>query len=175
MASEAGAGKNERRKSRKLTYFYLNGNLHRSLHINRGTDTITTWCYPEHRRVAYTYSDVLRRREFAFTTSEVGKMLSRGRTTIEGAIIRGDIEAPQYTYGLNENKKKFKYMWSEKDILGLHAFLSTQHRGRPRKDGLITPQRLPSAREVRAMCRQQEIVYVKRDGQFIPTFNAENM
>lgn len=175
MAGEEGKSKTGRRKSRKLNYFFINGLLHKSLHINRGTDTITAWCYPEHRRIAYTYSDVLRRKENAFTTMEVSKIINRGRLTLEHAIMNGDIEPPQYTYGLNEHKRKYKHMWSEKNILELHAFLSTVHVGRKRKDGLITPMRLPTTREIRAICRQQEIIYVKRDGQFIPTFSAEDM
>lgn len=175
MATTAGATKNGSRRPRKINYFYLNKNLHRRLHINRGADTITTWCYPLHKRVAYTYSDVKRRMEPAYTTKEVGQMLNRGRLTLEHAILNGDIEEPQFTYGLNEHKKKFKYMWHEDNIMEAHAFLSTVHKGRPRKDGLVTPYRLPTARELRAMIRQQEILYVKDDnGEFRPVWQAED-
>lgn len=182
MADKDGAGENASRESgkpvkkkrRPLSYFYLNGLLHKSLHISRGADTITAWCYPEHRRIAYTYSDVLKRKENAFTTAEVCKMVQRRRGTVENAILEGHIEEPQSTYGLSSGIK-FKYMWAEKDIMALHAYLSTVHFGRPRKDGLITPMRLPTARELRAMVRHNEIMYVKRDGKFIPTFDAEDM
>lgn len=173
MVGQSGDGKNPRKKSGKLTYFYLNNLLHKSLHINRGADTITAWCYPEHRRVAYTYSDVKKRREPAFTTKEVGKMLNRGRVQIERAILRGDITEPQHTYGLSEHKKKFQYLWNEKSILEAHAYFSTVHRGRPRNDGMITPQRLPTVRELRAMIRQEEILYVRgEDGEFRPVWRA---
>lgn len=178
MAGQEGTRTSVRQKP--LKYFYLdvanNGPLlHRSLHINRGADTITTWCYPLHKRVAYTYSDVKKHKEPAFTTKEVGKMLNRGRLTLEHAILRGDIEEPQYTYGLNENKKKFKYMWHENNILEAHAFLSTIHKGRPRKDGLVTPQKLPTVRELRAMIRQEQILYVlDDDGEFRPVWKAQD-
>ena len=98
MAEEEGSRANARKQPGKLTYFYLNGLLHKSLHINRGADKITTWCYPEHRRVAYTYSDVKKNREPAYTTQEVAQMLNRTRKTIEYAIMDGNIEPPQFTY-----------------------------------------------------------------------------
>jgi hypothetical protein len=147
MASQAGATATGSRHSRPLNYFYLNKKLHKKLHINRGADAITAWCYPDHRRVAYTYSDVKRNMEKAFTTTQVSKMLNRKSQTIDYAILRGDIEAPQFTYGIDEHKRKHKYMWHEDDIMAAHAYFSTVHKGPPRKDGLITPVRLPSARE----------------------------
>lgn len=173
MANQEGTGQNVRKKSRVLNYFYLNGLLHKKLHINRGADTITTWCYPEHRRIAYTYSDVLRRKEPAFTMKEVGKMINRSRNTIENAIIRGEFPEPQHTYGLMNQEKRYKYMFSEKDIMALHAYLSTVHRGRPRKDGLTSPQAMPTPRELRALIRHNEIMYVKRNGEFVPTWDAD--
>lgn len=175
MADKDGATKNGRRKSRPLNYFYLNGKLHKKLHINRGADTITTWCYPDHRRVAYTYSDVLLNKEPAYTLQEVGKMLNRRPDTIERAILEGNIVAPQYTYGLDENKHKYKYMWHESDIIAAHEYFSQVHKGRPRKDGLITPMHLPTLRELRAIIRQQNILYVRdEDGSFRPTWQAAN-
>jgi hypothetical protein len=133
-----------------------------------------TWCYPLHKRVAYTYTDVKKQMQTAFTTVEVANMLNRRRITLERAILNGDINEPQYTYGIDENKNKFKYMWREEDIMEAHAFLSTQHYGRPRKDGMITPKKLPTARELRAIIRQKEILYVKVGDEFRPVWDAED-
>lgn len=166
--------------TKTIRYFYLDGEvdgkivplLHKKLHINRGADTIIAWCYPLHRRVALTYSDVKKRMDPAFSTQEVAKMINRGRQSIEFAILDGNIEAPQFTYGLNEHKQKFKYMWHENDIMKAHAYFSTVHRGRPRKDGMITPQRLPTARELRAIIRNNEVLYVKVGDEFKPVWEA---
>lgn len=175
MADKAGGGTPARKRNRRLTYFFLNGLLHKSLHINRGADIVTTWCYPEERRVAYTYSDVKKRHETAYTSKEVSEMIGRGRLIIEYAIRDGHIEEPQYTYGIDEHKRKFQYMWAEKNILELHAYFSTVHRGRPRKDGMITPQKLPTERELRAMIRQEQILYVRdEDGEFKPVWRAQD-
>ncbi len=162
-------------KRKTLNYFYLDGNLHKKLHINLPADQIRAWCYPLGKRVTLTYSDVKRRMEPAFTTVEAGKMLNRGRLALERAILEGNITAPQFTYGLNEHRRKFKYMWAEKNILEAHAHLSQLHWGRPRNDGLVTPKPMPTAREIRAMIRQDEPLYVRngKTGEFEPVWRAD--
>jgi len=183
MASEEGTAKNVRKKSKPLNYFYLDGQmdakgplmplLHKKLYINRSADTIATWCYPLHKRVVYTYSDVRRNKAPAFSTKQVCQMLGISRVTLERAIIDGNIEPPQKTYGLNERKNGYAYYFSERDVLAAHAFFMTVHQGRPRKDGRITPRQMPSARELRAIMRDEEILYVKEGDKFVPTWKAE--
>jgi hypothetical protein len=163
------------KKSRPLKYFYLNGNLHRSLHINRGADEIVAWCYPLVKRVTYAYSDVKRYKETAFSTQEVARLLNRRSDTIKKAVWKGHIPEPQSTYGLTETRKKYQWMWNEKDIMEAHAHFSSVHRGRPREDGRVTPAPIPSARELRAMIRNEEILYVEvAPGEFRPTWIAPN-
>ena len=53
----------------------------------------------------------------------------------------------------------------------MHDFFKTVHRGRPRKDGMITPGDMPSRAEIEAMMKQENILYVKNnDGEFIPVW-----
>lgn len=174
MVNHGGNQKTRKRQSGKLTYFYLNGKLHKSLHINRSADRIITWCYPDRRRVVYTYSDTKKNREPCFRTREVCEMIMRGRTIVESAITNGNIRAPQYSHPIGGDPNKFKeYKWHEDNIMELHAYLSTVHRGRPRQDGLVRPQAMPSARELRAMIRQEEVLYVRdEDGEFKPVWAA---
>jgi hypothetical protein len=174
----SGANKNGGGKSRKLTYFYLNGKLHRSLYINRPGDLITAWSYPEYKRVGYTYSDVRKRHGKAFSTSQVSKFINRVREQIQMAMVRGDIETPQYSYSIENylkdgSDKVYKYMWSEEDVLGVHEYFSQIHFGRPRKDGLIKPYPMPSRLELRALMRHEEILYVKSGEKFVPLWQAE--
>lgn len=162
-------------RKKPLTYFYLNGLLHRKLRINRAQDEIITWCYPLAKRVTYTYSQVIRNKEPAFTTSQVCDMIGRRRTVVESSLTEGEVDRPQYTYALDDpEKKNYKYMWSEKDIMSLHDYLLTKHRGRPRNDGLIIPQAMPSKRELRAIIRQEELFYVKDGDEFKPIWRAQD-
>lgn len=163
-----------KKSNRFPLYFYLNDQLHKKLVINRGQDMITTWCYPLGKRVAYTYSDVKKRKEPAFYTREVAKLVNRSVDSLEDALIRGDIPPPQKSYGIDENRRPYAYFWSERDIMNAHEYFSNVHRGRPRNDGLVTPGRLPTVRELRAMIRNEEILYIRgEDGEFRPVWKAE--
>ena len=90
-------------------------------------------------------------------------------------IKNGDIRRPQASYSLDENRNEHAYFWSEKDIMDLHAYLSSVHFGRPRKDGLVTPKDMPTASELRAMIRQGTVLYVKVGEQFVPTWRADTI
>lgn len=156
-----------------IKYFFLNGNIHRKLVINRSSDQITAWCYPLGKRVAYTYSDMKMRYKPAYSTQEVSAMLNRHRVHLERCILAGHFTEPQHTYALTGKNRKAKYMWSEENIIEAHAFFLTQHKGPPRKDGQIIPKPMPSLRELRAMIRQEQVLYVKNDnGDFVPSWKA---
>lgn len=168
------------RKGKFPRYFYLNVNdrgplLHRREHINIGEDIIEAWCYPLAKRVAYTYSDTRERYERAFTTPEVCTMLNRGHDHMRHAIMYGNVEAPQFTYTMNAKRFKLKHMWHESDIMKARDFFASQHSGRPRKDGKVSPKAIPTRRELRAMIRQEQVLYVKNDkGEFVPTWKAQD-
>lgn len=174
MASSKGT-KDGRRGKRPIlpTYFFLNDEVHRKLHINRGKDLLTAWNYPQDKRVLTSYSTTINRHKTAFTTTQVCKMVNRSRMTIELAMRHGMIERPQHTYGLDENKNFYQYMWREEDIMDLLDYLATVHRGRPRKDGQITITDLPTPREVRAMIHDENILYVKQGETYVPTWRAK--
>lgn len=167
--------KNGRRTKRPVlpTYFFLNDQIHRKLHINRGKDLLAAWNYPESKKVLTSYSTTIRRHKTAFTTTQVCQMVNRGRLTIELAMRHGMIERPQHTYGLDENKNFYQYMWREEDIMDLLEYLSSVHRGRPRKDGEITTHDLPTPRELRAMINDENVLYVKQGDTYVPTWRAK--
>lgn len=158
-----------------MNLFFLNDKLHKRLRIVRAEDTIETWCYPDSRRVAYTYSDVKKNMKPAYSTAQVAEMLGKHPDIIKRALERGGIETPAIMYTLTTKKAKYAHRWNEQMIMDLHSYLLSVHRGRPRKDGRITPQKLPTARELRAMIRQEQVLYVKMpDGSFRPTWQAED-
>lgn len=165
-------------KSKPLRYFYLDVAdhgllLHKKLQINRAKDIIVTWCYPLEKRVAYTYSDLRKRKQPAFSTKEVAAMMNRQPLALKRAMQRGDVEKPQFMYPLTDKTKRVRYFWSEPDIMKVHEYFSSVHFGRPRKDGMITSYKMPTAREVRAMIHQETVLYVRNDnGDFIPTWKA---
>ena len=175
MADEVGDTNPKKNKRPRLPiHFYINDQLHRKLHINRGRDLLITWNYPKGQRVHYTYTDVLKRFERTFSTAEVALMVNRKRLVIDIALRDGMIEKPYKSYSMDENRTPVAYQWREKDIMGLLDYLSTVHRGRPRKDGISIPAFLPTPRELRAMIHQSgETLYVKGENGFVPTWRAK--
>lgn len=175
MADDSRRKTSQRTKRTSVTYFYLNDDLHRKLQSNQGRDLLVAWNYPRGKRVTYHYTDWLKRYQPAFTTKQVGQLLNRSRDTINNALESGAIERPQMTYGLDENQNPYKLMWSEKDIMGLHEYLAGIHYGRPRKDGFINPKSLPTPRELRAMIRNEEILYARQGDSFVPRWRAKEI
>jgi len=174
MASSKGNKNGAGAKRPRLTYFFLHGDLHRALEINRGKDRLVAWNYPKAKRSVYNYTDTLRFKEPAFKTKQVSEMLNRSRRGIEKAIIEQMVNRPQFVYTLDENKNMVQYMWHEDDILALLDYFASIPQGRPRKDGrFVAASDLPTPREVRAMIRHEgEMLGTMKDGKFIPTWRA---
>lgn len=163
----------DKKKAVKVNFFYLNGNLMKRVHIDLSKDIITVYNFTTHRRESYNYSDVKIRRGVALTTSQVTKLINRKRLALELAILDGHIERPQFTYSFKDKRKVGRYMWSEEDVMAAHDYFSSLHFGRPRKDGLTAPYPIPTKREIRAMLRNETILYIKQGDEFVPTWQAE--
>jgi len=155
----------------KVLYFYLDGKLYKTLHRNRAEDLIIVWDYLLEKRVAYSLSDVQKNRTHAYTVTQAAKMINRSVDTIKRHWRDGDIKRPFRTYSLDGQKRPNKYFFSEDDIRAMQEFFKTVHRGRPRKDGLITPSNIPSIAEIEALIRNEKVLYAKNDeGEFVPVW-----
>jgi hypothetical protein len=175
VARQESTGDKKGRRRPQLKVFFLNGDLHRKIEINRGKDIIVAWNYTKGRKMTYSYTDVLRRKQTAFPTKEVSQILNRSVLSLELAITNGSIKRPQYTYNIFDPDKKVSgFFWTEKDILDALDYFASLHRGRPRKDGGITAASdLPTPREVRAMMNNEQILYVKDGDKFIQSWKAK--
>lgn len=159
--------------ARRLNYFFLDGDLHKNLFVSRPRDIVIAWNYPKAKKATYHWSDVLKNHQPAFTTKQVAAMMNRNRLQIERAMIAGDIKRPQQTYGLDEHRNPYQFMWREEDVMEVHDFFLGVHWGRPRKDGEIVPKAMPTKREIRAIIHDEAILYVKQGETFMPTWRAK--
>lgn len=173
MASKTRKKNGQGTKRSRVRYFFLNDELHKVLSQNRGKDTLTAWNYPRGKVMVYVFSDWLKRQQPAFTTEQVAQMINRSARSLEYAFRDGMIETPQQTYGIDENRNPYQYMWNEELIMDALEYFSTIHYGRPRKDGLIAPKHLPTPRELRAMIHNEEVMYVRRGDHFVPTWRVK--
>jgi hypothetical protein len=157
---------------KKLRYFYLNGHLHRVIHVNRGKDLVTAYDFIDHKMKVYPWSDTKRMKQNAFTVTEAAELLGRHRDRIKTWLRNGDIERPQQEYSLKTGEPR-RYFFSEDDMMELRDFMSSIHIGRPRKDGRVTNNRLPTRDEFRAMIQTGRMLYVKENDEFVPVWRAE--
>lgn len=151
---------------KKILYFFLNDKIHKVLKASRSKDELIAWCYPDKKRVLYSYSQVDKYMENAYTMTQVGRILNKHKVTIQDYILDGKIKAPQKVYPISnpDHENWSKYMFSESDILDLHEFIL--HSG--------YSSEMPSRAELKAILKQNLILYTKtEEGKFVPVWRAE--
>lgn len=159
------ARKNRQRPRKKFVYFFLNGKVHKVLKLSRAKDEVVAWCYLDKKRVLYSYAQVDKNMEKAYSILEVSKILGRHRVTIEDYILEGKIKQPQKIYPISNPESTWsKYMLSESDILDIHQFIIDAGHIRD----------LPSRSELQAILKHNLILYTKtEEGKFVPVWKAE--
>lgn len=154
-----------RRLQKRFLYFFLNGKLHKAIRVSRAKDELVAWCYSDHKRVMYSYAQVRKNMEEAYSIVQVSKILNRHRVTIQDYILDNKIVTPEKVYPIgNSTSNWYKYMFSHKDILDLHEYLLESGH----------TQDLPSRSELLALLKNNLILYTKtEDNRFVPVWKAE--
>ena len=153
-------------KSKSLRYFFLNDKIHKVLKASRSKDEMIAWCYPDKKRVMYSYSQVKKNMESAYTVVEVASMLNKHRVTIQEYILNDKVATPQkiYPIGQPDSERWSQYMFNQKNILDIHQhILDSGHS-----------KEIPSKAEVQALLKNNLVLYTKtEDGKFVPVWKAE--
>jgi hypothetical protein len=159
------ARENRQRLRKRFVYFFLNGKVHKVLRLSRAKDEVVAWSYLDKKRMMYSYSQVDKHMEKAYTLTEAGKILGRHKVTIEEYILQGKVKQPQKVYPISNPESTWsKYMLSESDILDIHEFIIDAGHIRD----------LPSRSELQALLKHNLIMYTKtEDGKFVPVWKAE--
>lgn len=157
--------KTRKGKRKKFIYFFLNNNIHKVLSSSWAKDELIAWSYPDKKRVLYSYSQVVKGMENAYSTKQVSQVLNKHKVTIEDYILDGKIRYPQKVYPIgNPESTWYKFMYSESDIMDIHQFILEAGYS---KD-------MPSRNELKALLKHNTILYTKTtDGKFVPVWKAE--
>lgn len=159
------ARKQRNSTAKRFVYFFLNDKIHKVLRSSRAKDELVAWCYPDKKRVLYSYSEVKKYMETAYSIKDVCLILGKHRVTIEDYILEGKIKPPAKIYSIgNQNGKWSMFMFNQKDILDLHSFiLETGYT-----------KNLISRNELLALLKNNIILYTKTsEGNFVPVWKAE--
>ena len=150
---------------KSLQYFFLNEKIHKVLKSSRSKDELIAWCYPDRKRVLYSYSQVKKNMEKAYSILEVSEILNKHRVTIQDYIIEGKVLTPSIIYpiGKQDNHKWFRYMFSHKNIYDIHEhILDSGHS-----------KNVPSKTELQAILKNNIILYTKTENGFVPVWKAD--
>lgn len=153
--------------------FFINKKLHRRVKINKSMRIVSAYDYEAGKLVTIAYSDFKRFRQRAFLISEAAKILRRHPNAIRYAIYDNSIpsEVPRV---FRKNGVGIYYL-SEDHIFELRDYFASKHRGRPRKDGVIVSQNVPSVEELEVFFGRRELLYTRtKDGKFVPVWRSEN-
>lgn len=160
------AGTKRNGKSKSLRYFFLNNKIHKVLRSSRSKDELVAWSYEDKKRVMYSYSQVKKNLETAYTIVEVASMLNKHRVTIQEYILQEKVSTPPkiYPIGQPDSLNWSQYMFNQKNILDIHEhILDSGHS----KD-------IPSKAELQALLKTNLILYTKtEEGKFVPVWKAE--
>lgn len=155
--------------------FFLDSHLVRLIHFNRPNNVCEIYNFNLDKYQSMLYSDFKKHRKRAFTVKNTLRIFNRSRMQLERWIKDGIIPPPTGAVpGGIRRWQKMSY-YSEQDILTIRSALATIHKGRPRKDGRITPSRdIPTEKELRSLMGEGIMLYTKtEDGRFIPVWQEE--
>jgi hypothetical protein len=157
--------KKRKQSSKNIRYFFLNNKIHKVLSYSRSKDEMIAWCYPDKKRLLYSYSQVLKTMENAYTTKQVAQILNKHKVTIEDYILDGKIKFPHKVYPIgNPESTWYKFMYSESDIMDIHQFILESGYSK----------NMPSRNEMRALLKHNTILYTKTtEGNFVPVWKAD--
>ncbi len=157
--------KKRKQSAKSIRYFFLNNKIHKVLSHSRSKDEMVAWCYPDKKRLLYSYSQVLKTMENAYTTKQVAQILNKHKVTIEDYILEGKIKFPQKVYPIgNPDSTWYKFMYSESDIMDIHQFILESGYSK----------NMPSKNEMRALLKHNTILYTKTtEGNFVPVWKAD--
>jgi len=156
------------------TIFFINDKLVKIVRISRSENLIEYYNIIDGKRQVMLYSDFKKHKKRAYTVVDTARLLNRHDADLRKQMYIGRIPMPMGNQlnGIREFRKKSYY--SEDQIFEIRSILSKIHRGRPRKDGGVTNNSIPSEAELRSRMGDAIMLYTKtQDGQFIPVWAEE--
>lgn len=146
--------------------------------ISKSQNIVYAYNYPKKQEVTILLSDWRRRKEKAFSTMDVGRLLNRNRSTMHRYIETGAIKEPyriipEKGWGVKPSGRGPKgYFWSETEVYNLHELCLSVPQGKPRKDGKhVSSSTLPTKAQLKSMIGSGIVTYVQNSkGEFVPAW-----
>jgi hypothetical protein len=156
----------------KSKIWFLNGDLVKVIHTSRAAGIVTLYNKTKDQRMTTSMTEFKKKRKRAYTIKESSQLLNCHVKHIPRLIKRGMI--PEPIGELPGGIRAFHYLsyYSEDTIMEARRAMAGIHHGKPRKDGLITNNKVPTEQELRYSMGDGMILYTRDSGgRFIPIYN----
>lgn len=152
--------------------WFLNGDLVRKHHINRSNGIMSVYNVTKDRIESCLISDFKKNRERAYTVKQTAELVNRHQKYLPNLMKNGTIPFPTGAQKGGARGWQIKAYYSESQVWQIRDILATYHIGRPRKDGLITNDTIPSPQELTRRMGDGILTYTRtEDGRFIPIWS----
>lgn len=152
--------------------WFLNSDLVRLHHSSRSSNIVSIFNITKNQFESCLRSDFMKNRKRAYTVSETARLVNKHRKYFPSLIKRGVIPPPIGAQEGGIREWQIRSYYSELQVKEIRDILATIHRGRPRKDNLITNNSVPNPQELTQKMGDGILVYTKtQDGRFIPIWN----
>jgi hypothetical protein len=151
--------------------FFINEDLVRVIHINRAQNFIKFFNISQNKDQTMLYTDFIKHRKRAYMKRDVARLLDRSMAQFDRYIYSDMIDRPTGSAPGGIRAWHHKSYYSEDDVFKIREMMSNIHRGRPRKDGLVT-NNVISEQELRIRMGDAMMLYTKNsEGQIVPVWS----
>lgn len=152
--------------------FFLNGDLVRKHHVSRSNGIMSVYNIHKDRLESCLIADFKKNRERAYSVKATAMLVDRHQKHLYRLVTKGVIPAPVAASVGAQRGWRIRAYYSESMVKEIRDILASQHHGRPRKDGLISNDTVPTVQELTRRMGDGMLTYIRtEDGKFVPIWN----
>lgn len=152
--------------------FFLNGCLVRKHHVNRSNGILAVYNINKDRIETCLISDFKKNSEKVYSVKDTATLVSKHQKHLYRLVTNQLIPPPiAASIGAKRSWRTRAY-YPESVVREIRDILASVHIGRPRKDGLISNNTVPTVQELTRRLGDGILTYTRTaDGEFIPIWN----
>lgn len=152
--------------------FFLNGDLVRKHHISKSNGIMSVYNINKDRLESCLISDFKRNSEKAYSVKDTATLVCRHQKHLYRLVTNGVLPPPVAASLGAVRGWRVRAYYSASMVKEIRDILASQHRGRPRKDGLISNSGTPTAQELTRRMGEGILTYTRtEDGKFVPIWS----
>jgi len=152
--------------------WFLNGDLVRVYHRNRGDGIITVYNIIQDKLQTVLTAEWVKKRGHAYNMKKVAALVNRNASYLTNLVTNGVLPPPLGCQAGGERAFRVRSYYSEEDVFMIREILSHRSWGSPRKDGLITNNHTPTLQEMRRRMGHEMLQYTKdENGKIVPIWS----